>query len=397
MPLHVAVIGGGAIGMSAAMHAAALGARVTILEREYPASGSSSLSLGVFNRQTPNLQELELRIRSVELLDDLHRRVGLPLERNGYLRLARRPEDLERFRQTVDAQRELGYGGGRVLDPGELRALVPQLRCDDLAGALHGSDDGGFDGHLVCAAYQQQAEASGARLLVRSPVTDVDRRAGTIMLATPTGTIECDRVVNAAGPWASQVGDLLGLSCPLTVQRHQITKARLRAPLRTALPTINEYVPGSGDFALVVRPESHDRLLAMLHSHEALAGQDPVDPDEYPRAVGFDYLEQVAERLADRLPGLADDLSLEAGWAGLYPISPDGRFIVGPYEADPRVVAAAGVGGVGITVSGAVGRLAAEWAVHGETAAFSFADELRPDRPSLRPSPSTIHNAGAAR
>jgi sarcosine oxidase subunit beta len=383
-PLHVAVIGAGAIGMSVAMHAAELGAEVTIVEREYPASGSSSLSLGVFNRQTPDPIELELRVRSIELLDDLGNADALPLGRIGYVRLAREPDQLERFATAVEAQRALGYHGGRVVDAAELRALVPALNCDDLVGALYSADDGTFDGHLVCAAYQRRAEAAGARLVVRAPVGAVDVRADGIRLRTPAGEIRCDRLVNAAGPWAGKVGELIGLDCPLHVQPHRTAMGRLRRPLSRPLPTVNEYVPGASEPALVLRGEGPDRLLAMLHSHTAIPGEDAVDPDDYSPAVGFEYVEEVAARLAHRLPGLAEDLSLDTGWAGLYPLSPDGRFIVGPYEGDPRVVAAAGVGAVGITVSGAVGRLAAEWAVLGEATRFGFADRLLPDRASLR-------------
>jgi sarcosine oxidase subunit beta len=385
--LHVAVVGAGAIGMSVAMHAAELGADVTIVERGYPASGSSSLSLGVFNRQTPDSVELELRVRSIELLDELARTDGLPLERIGYLRLARAPEQLERFAAAVDAQRALGYHGGRVVDAAELPAFVPGLNCDDLVGALYGADDGALDGHLVCAAYQRRAEAAGARLLVRAPVDAVDVRADGIRLRTPAADIRCDRLVNAAGPWAGKVAELMGLRCPVHVQPNRIALGRLRRPLRRPLPTVNEYVPGASQPGLVLRGEGTNRLLAMLHSHAAVPGDDGVDPDDYTPAVGFDYVEEVAARLAHRLPGLADDLSLDAGWGGLYPISPDSRFIVGPYEDDRRIVAAAGVGAVGITVSGAVGRLAAEWAVLGVATTFGFADRLLPDRASLRAEP----------
>jgi sarcosine oxidase subunit beta len=381
---HVAVIGAGAIGMSVAMHAAELGARVTVLEREHPASGSSSLSLGVFNRQTPDPIELQLRVRSVELLEELARTHGLPLERIGYVRLARDREQLERFAATVEAQRALGYPGGRVVDATQLRALVPGLNCDDVAGGLYGADDGAFDGHLVCAAYQRRAEAAGARVLVRAPVEAFEARRDGIHLRTPAGDVRCDRLVNAAGPWAGKVAELGGLRCPLHVQPHRIAMGRLRRPLPRPLPVVNEYVPGASEPALVLRGEGTDRLLAMLHSHVAVPGEDVVDPDDHAPAVGFDYVEEVAVRLAQRLPGLADDLSLDAGWGGLYPISPDGRFIVGPHEDDPRVVAAAGVGAVGITVSGAVGRLAAEWAVLGAARSFAFAELLLPDRASLR-------------
>lgn len=382
-PLHIVVVGAGATGSSVAMHAAALGAHVTLIDRGYPASGSSSLSLGVFNRQTPDAQELALRIRSIEFLDALERQDGLPLERTGYLRLARRPADLDRFRAAVKCQRDLGYAGGEILDVEAVGRLVPDLRTDDLCGALRGHDDGTFDGHLVCGAYIERAQRDGAELRVRTELLGADLGSDTIRLVTSGGEIKCDRVVNAAGAWASGVGRLLNAGCPLVNQRHQITMAKLRRPLSYTMPTVNEYVPGSGDVALVLRQESSERLLAMLHSHEPVPGEPEADPENYSRAVGFDYVERVAERLARRLPGLADQITLEAGWAGLYPISPDGRLIVGPYRHEPRVIAAAGVGGVGITISAAVGELAAQWAMLGEGAAFPFAEDLLPDRPSL--------------
>lgn len=380
---RVAVIGAGAIGMSAAMSAGELGARVTVLEQAHPAAGSSSLSLGVFNRQTPNLDELALRISSVALLERIAADGALPLERDGYLRLARRPEDVARFERTVAAQRELGYDGARVVDPDELHRIVPDLEVGDLAGALYGADDGTFDGHLVCAAYQARAEAFGARVIGRATVVGADVRADGIVLRTAQGDVACDRVINAAGPWAQKVGRLLGVECPLIVERHRVAMARVDPPLAYRMPVVNEYVPGSGESGLVLRQERSGGLLAMLHAHEALGG-DVVDPDTAARAVGLAYVEQVAERLASRLPALVDRLSLDEGWAGLYPISPDGRFLVGPHDAEPRVIAAAGVGGVGITVSGAMGRLAAEWAVLGRADAFPFADALLPDRESLR-------------
>lgn len=389
MPLQIGVVGAGAIGLSVATWAARLGAAVTVIDREYPAAGSSGLSLGVFNRQTPDQHELELRIRSVAELERLEKEADLPLPRCGYVRLARREADLSRLRATLEAQRALGYTEARVLDPDGLCALVPDLRSDDLVGGLYGPSDGTFDGHLLCAALQSEAEDMNVELRVRTPLQGADLEGRRIALVTPDGKIECDRVVNAAGAWAPQVGAMLGVNCPVVAQRHAVCVAKIGRPIGYRMPTLNEYMPGSGDYALVLRPEGSDRLLAMLHSHEVVAGSPRVSADSYARGVSFDYVELVAERLASRLPGLADDLSLEGGWAGLYPISPDDRFQVGPYREDPRVIAAAGVGGVGITVSPAVGRLAAEWAVLENSNFISFAEELLPDRLSLADSPTS--------
>ncbi len=381
--MRVAIIGAGATGLSAASAVAKLGAEVTVLEREYPASGSSSLSLGVYNRQTPNPIDLELRIRSVTELERLVEEADLPLVRCGYVRLARTPEHVELLERTQARQRELGYRETEIWDAATLAARVPGIEVGDLCGGLYGPGDGTFDGHMVCAAYLQEAERHGAVLKVKTPLEAATLSGGEIVLETPREEIRCDRVINAAGAWAGVVGELLGAPVPLLPQRHCVCVGKIKGRQEHPLPTVNEYMPGSRDFALVVRPEGKDRLLAMLHSHEAV-DSEPADPESFHRGVGFDYVERVAERLAARFPKLVEQIELEAGWEGLYPLSPDDVFQVGPSTTDDRVVVAAGVGGVGITVSPAIGRLAAEWAVFGEGRSFSFADRLLPSRPSLR-------------
>jgi sarcosine oxidase subunit beta len=79
-----------------------------------------------------------------------------------------------------------------------------------------------------------------------------------------------------------------------------------------------------------------------------------------------------------------DGLGFEPGWTGLYPISSDGQFVIGPYEHDATIVAAGGLGGNGVTSGVALGRVATEWAVLGEPTSVVGTEALLPDRPSLR-------------
>ena len=78
------------------------------------------------------------------------------------------------------------------------------------------------------------------------------------------------------------------------------------------------------------------------------------------------------------------DARLGKGWAGLYPVSPDGRPHLGPCPEDRSVIAACGVGGFGIQVSPIAGRLAAEWIVFDEPRSMSEAMEFLPGRPELQ-------------
>ena len=65
-------------------------------------------------------------------------------------------------------------------------------------------------------------------------------------------------------------------------------------------------------------------------------------------------------------------------WAGIYPMRPDGKPVVGPYRGRESVVAVAGGGGSGLQSSPALGRIAAEWIVDGEPTTIAGSAALRP-------------------
>jgi glycine/D-amino acid oxidase-like deaminating enzyme len=118
-----------------------------------------------------------------------------------------------------------------------------------------------------------------------------------------------------------------------------------------------------------------------MHTYDSVPGLLVKDPDNYGPPSGNDYLSTVAEKVYERLK--IDDLGFREGWFGLYPLSADGLFQVGPYAEDPSVLVVAGLGGVGVTSGAMLGTLAAEWALLGKPVTVPGADVLLPDRKSL--------------
>jgi sarcosine oxidase subunit beta len=378
----VAVVGAGVAGLATAAALVELGARVVVLDADNVATGSSGLSAGVFNRQTPNPIDQALRCFTVDLFGEMERAGELPLERTGYVRVAHSEADLERFRAAVARGRELGVDDARVIDADELGRLVPGMYVADLTGGLYCPTDGHLDGHLLCAAYLARARAGGAELRVGTRVQGLELSADRATVVTPDGRLHCDAVVNAAGAWAPRIAALAGIELALVNQRHEIALVHLPEPMNTPIPMVNTYVPGSAQEGLYFRPEGLRMLVAGAHAYEIIAGYDVEDPDAYERQVSFKFLEKIAGELSLRLP-FWTDLRLEPGWAGLYPTSPDALPQVGPHRGAPRLVSVAGLNGIGLTISAAVARLAAEWIVYGEGRSFDFADALLPDRPAL--------------
>src|SRR3954469_10512705 len=97
-PPSVVVVGAGAIGLCPAFELHELGVRdVTILEKRHVASASSGLAVGIIETQYLDPVPIAIRAYSMEFFSRLERDAGLPVTRNGYLRLGHAPADIASF------------------------------------------------------------------------------------------------------------------------------------------------------------------------------------------------------------------------------------------------------------------------------------------------------------
>lgn len=381
----VVVIGAGAIGLCTAFELHELGARdVTVVEKRHVASASSGLAVGIIETQYLDPVPIAIRAYSMRFFTRLESDAGLPITRNGYLRLGHLPADIEAFERSVAIQHDLGVADATVLDRDQISTLIPGMVCDDILGGLYGPSDGFVDPALTCTIIADLLRARGVTIAQQTELVGADVGSdGRHVLETTGGTLRCDHVVNAAGAWATPVGALLGTQVTVLPQRHQALFARLPKPFGYTMTSVMDYLPGSGRDGLYFRHDSPTAIVAGLHTEDALHGI--VDPDRYRRG-GDDltYMSAVGEQLAERLPAFAE-AGLDGVWSGIYPISPDGEPSIGPHPARPTVHAAFGGGGSGFQSAPGIGRSVAEWIVHGEPRTIPGVTALLPDRSHAEP------------
>jgi glycine/D-amino acid oxidase-like deaminating enzyme len=91
-----------------------------------------------------------------------------------------------------------------------------------VTAALWCPTDGYLQPNSLTTAYAQLARSQGATIATDTRVVDIlVRDRAVVGLATTAGTIRTEMVVNAAGPWAWQLAQLVGLDLPIVPVRHE--------------------------------------------------------------------------------------------------------------------------------------------------------------------------------
>jgi sarcosine oxidase subunit beta len=356
--MHVAVVGGGIVGLASAYYLAERGVPVTVLEKDALGSGSTGRANGGIRAQFTSGVSVALSRESMAVWDRFEERFGADIDhrRTGYLFLARTADTAERFRENVAVQNDLGVSS-EYLGPEAAGERCPGLYTDRYVGATYGPADGFADPHLALQGFSRAATAAGATIETGVAVTDVRTNGGTVVgVETTDGVREADYVVNAAGPWAARVGAMAGLDLPVSPRRRQLLVADPDSPVPADTPMTVDV-----DASVHFRPERDGRAVV----GGRFADRDPErDPDDYRTSSDLDWAAETLEAASEVAEYFGPASGVVRGWAGLYAVTPDHHPII--EETRPGFVSAVGFSGHGFMQSPATGRVVAELIVDGE-------------------------------
>ncbi len=294
---------------------------------------------------------IQLSKVSLAMLEGFKDEIGVdPLYRQcGYIFVLTESKDVEAFKANVDLQRSLGVGT-EWLDGDEVRRRLPLMQYQDaLAGTIY-EKDGLADPTSVNMGYLNRARDLGVLELLETEVVGIDIKNGHLAgVETNRGRVACEHVVNAAGPWASQIGAYAGLKVPIQPIRRQVVTT-------TPLPAIPSDFPFVIDFAqsLYFHREG-EGLLTGMSNREQAPGHDQGLDDEWEVTA--------LEAAMERLP-LLETAGRLSGWAGLYEVTPDAHPIIGPTPVEGYWIVA-GFSGHGFMHGPVAGKLMSEFILEG--------------------------------
>jgi glycine/D-amino acid oxidase-like deaminating enzyme len=357
------VIGGGALGTSAAFHLADAGRNLVLIDRGPIAGGTTPFAAGQTGYLNCDRFALTFGLYCIEFFEHFEERTGYAVDfrQSGSLRVAL----TEHYQRDLEARhaaaREFGHDV-TFLSPQEARELVPAFEPPEGCRILRIPRDGYVEPKSVAVAYAAAARDRGASIHTRVTATGLHVVDGSVRgVHTSQGTIHTEWVVLAAGAWTRQFGRRLGLNLHAVPVRHQAFVTAPMPNVSTSQPIVRLTEP-----QVYVRHEAAGLLVGGYGYRPLSFDMDGFPADFEIPALPADpvYYCQLAEAARRFFPSLSDAVVVKE-LRGLPTISPDGRLLVSE-SSEIRglvVVSACGVGG--IDRSPGVGRVVAE-IVNGE-------------------------------
>jgi sarcosine oxidase subunit beta len=356
---EVVIIGGGIVGSSIAYHLVAAGcSNVLVIERETAqGKGSTGKSMGGVRAQFSTPVNIQMSLYSIPFYASFDERLGHPAgyRPQGYLFCATNEKHLAYLRTNYEKQVGLGLKDVRLLPADDIRAMFPQLRCDDIVGGSFCASDGFVDPYSAMIGFMTWSTEHGAKLWKNAAVTAILRDTqGIAGVETSKGSVATRIVVNCAGAWAASIAAMAGIDLPVEPLRRMLVPTEPFDQFPHSAPMIIDMSNG-----FHFRPEGLGFLLAWN------------DPEETPGyKIDFEpaFIEKILTRAADRVP-LFENLAVnpKRAWAGLYEMTPDHHPILGATPGVPGFFLANGFSGHGVMHAPATGKILSELIQRGQT------------------------------
>ena len=398
---HVAIVGGGVIGLSAGLECARRGHRVSVIERAPTQRGASlgnagmivpshfvplaapgMIALGLkwmWNPESPFYVQPRLSwdlmtwgarfwqastrqrvARAAPLLRDLHlasreayarlaEEEDFGLAKRGLLMLCKTTRALEEEAHTAAKARELGIPA-EVLDARQTAALDPAVTMD-IAGAVYFEKDCHLEPARYVSTLERRLRAAGAELIYDADVIGW-RRDGARLAAmrTTRGEIAADEFVLSGGAWSPSLVADLGLRLPMQAGKgYSVTVPQPIEQPRICSIFIEARVAAT----------PMGGALRFGGTMEIAGMNERINPR---RVAGI--LRAVPQYFPRFRPEHFEGLQ---PWCGLRPCSPDGMPYLGRTRAAANLVVATGHAMMGLSLAPATGGLVGQIIDHEAT------------------------------
>lgn len=392
----VVIIGGGIVGLTAALTLAERNIPVVVLEKGRIAGEQSSRNLGWVRKTSRALEDIPLAQAADRLWAGMAARVGSDVgyRQAGIMFVARDEKQMAMHEKWLNGVNAAGLDT-RLLSHSEIAGHVPG-GAGKWAGGIFTASDGRAEPTLAASAIAKAALAKGAVIIEQCAVRALATQNGCVSgVVTEKGEIRCDQVLLAAGAWSRRFLGNHGINLPTLPLICSVMRTKpLQGPTHIAVgaPDFSFRQHQDGGFIVTQRgaldaPLTLDHLLIgtryvpqLRHARDNLRislgkffvkdlamarrwRHDRRSPFELVRTLdpqANPALNSEAMRNLRAAWPAFQQAEMAASWAGVIDVTPDSNPVIGPVASMPGLTLATGFSGHGFGTSPAAGQLAAD-------------------------------------
>jgi glycine cleavage system aminomethyltransferase T/glycine/D-amino acid oxidase-like deaminating enzyme len=356
---QVVIVGGGVIGLSIAYHLGHLGIQdVVLLERNQLSSGTSWHAAGIVGPLRASMNLTALARYAIDLFGELEAETdqATGYRQTGGLWLTQTRDRLQELKR-IGAMGDMNALDTEIISAHEVRNRFDLLHSDDLAGGLWVEQDGQVNPVDLCMAYAKGARAQGVQIRENCTVTAVESQDGAVKAVklADGSHIECEKLVNCAGAWARQFGELAGIKIPLVACEHMYLVSEPIAKLPDPCPIVRDL-----DAGIYLKEDSGKLVLGTFEPNPRLWQPGRDDAAYLMFDEDWEHVGPMVEAGLHRLPVLGD-YGTTHFMNGPESFTPDTRQIMGESPDLKNYFVAAGFNSIGVMSSAGVGKVMADW------------------------------------
>jgi glycine cleavage system aminomethyltransferase T/glycine/D-amino acid oxidase-like deaminating enzyme len=385
---RVVVIGAGIVGNSLAYHLFRLGQSDVLLVDKGPLPNPGGSTGHASNFIFPVDHSKEMTLLTLESMRQ-YKDLDVFIESGG-IEIARTPERMQELTRRMASARAWGIAPVSLLNPEQIRELVPFINHRLILGGFYTPGAGVVDSLRAATIMRERASTDGLTVSANTEVVGIDVECGRVKrVRTSRGDVETDRVVIASGAWSPRLARMAGASIPLTPMVHQMidigpaprfaeTKRMIEYPIVRDMDTnMYERQEGTG---LEIGSYAH-RPMPLDADEIPSIGEAALTPTELPfTQEDFDPQMEIA---LDLMPEIVGDENVGVKYAinGVLSVTYDGMPLLGE---TPEVRGLWSAAAVWIKEGPGVGKTVAELMVHGESEIDAFESNVARAYPCQR-------------
>ncbi len=347
------IIGGGIIGCATGYYLTKKGFKVNLLERAYLTAGSTGRCIGGIRQQFSTPLSIKVAMESMKKFGTMRDELKQDVEfhQGGYLFLAHSEEKKQTYMKLIEIQREMGIDVS-FIGLSEIERLVPGIDPTGLLGGAYCPTDAQANPFLIVDGYAKAIKERG-NVFPYKDVTQINVQKEKVVSVTTRDneTYFAPVVINAAGPFARDIAQMVDIDIPVYPERHEAM--------------ITEQMERFFDMMVVdYRPDGC--YFNQKWPHGSVIGCYTPIPNVpgYDLGTSFEFAREMGRRMARLIPRLGNTKIIRH-WSGSYEMTPDGNPILDKSDVDGFWIVG-GMCGHGFMLGPEIGWLAAEYITEGK-------------------------------